>query len=678
MSNIRSPTSPRQILTPRNTLKSPKISASFSSPRIFQKQRKIVLSPLKGKNSSNNEFARNIKLIINNLSDDNYSSNFSQTDNFQSSPLITTVPSTPQPTRKNVSTAKVSTRLFKDRTPAEINRENALSISKDFYNKINNIENIEVSKENIQNCKFLTTSIFQCLTHCNLALQGDYECFSGIYRELENQLKTIVYKLISIVEPKEGEETVDELKDTMKKQQEELTQRYKTLKEYISCQEKTIKEKEEEIKELERKTFLMKSDIEQANFKVKDMVEVTRIQRSTIATKEAQLNAMSKKSTDAPTTLGNTPQEIIRAWDSISHFINLFRNGILEKLDKTPLFPEDPVSNPPESIHFFIPRDKERKMPEYMHFTEFFKEIKDSYQEDFYKVLEKQISNFLFSISKDYSTNFIKYKEMEKRIIDDKQTQLNNIRNHTPDENIWISLLIENKVRVKLPKKIVQLDLLQAIDKTVNYTSKTIRSKKHYFATDYLFHALHGIESIAILSCISEIAKQAQTNPEVDLFKNFLTRKIPFHAFILYSYILSNKATLANDKDRLKFIKKHFTPFGYSSLPKETVKEIESSLPKNEFTFIVGTLSMYLTIIDGISKHYMKITDANEMIQELTTDEEEQSNIYDFISFLSFGKINVESFSVSVFWKGVKIPNALEGFSLETNEFYKTYVKPKK
>lgn len=392
----------------------------------------------------------------------------------------------------------------------------------------------------------------------------------------------------------------------------------------------------DENKRLEKQIDLLKDDIEKLkdekmnllneNFEldmlreksdqaVQEIMKVNQSAREQIIEQQHQICCLRDSSgiMTQPENMGFVPENVQRIWKQISNFCKSILNDELTKITFDNYFPSDinksSISN--SQTDFSLPKQR-FNYNSHLHYQSLLTEIKTDFDDQILSKLENKIRIFLNEASDQYQKKFSLFKNEQTAIASKSIKKLNEIRSQQKDGSKWIQIILENKIFLKIPKKIAsntnfRNDPIPTIN-DIYYTTytKSLYDMSATKSTLNFFKANGGDPQLLIF--LSQIANLSPGIIEIDIFRQFLMDAIPFHCFLFYSEIKFKNKDIGSfdNRTRMKILDDVFNCVGWENITRQQKIAYDSMFCSDTTKFCVFCLALYVFAIDEINNRIKK------------------------------------------------------------------------
>lgn len=352
-------------------------------------------------------------------------------------------------------------------------------------------------------------------------------------------------------------------------------------------------------KELSMSNFDIQSRKHVDDMRISDLMDVTNMLRRTIAEKEQKIYALTHASGTASVGqgMGNVPPEALKIWDQMSHFCKWILEGGLMKLDLSSYCPKE-ANEKFCAPYFTLKKPEARQDP--IHFVSFFSEMKKTFEaEGLFNSLETQMRQFLVAFSNKALENFIAFKKENDAIREESIKKLDEMRKSSGDSSAILSAFTSRKEFLQIPKKAKPIDV--HISMASVYRHSVVNAMQRSVADTVI--SSFGLGNTELVPFIAQIARLSKNDPDVDLFRRFLTRELPFHQFLFYAHVCCRLAESkqSDPRPRKAVLFDIFGPYGWNGIPKIKKASIENGYVQNANKFPILCLALYAHCIEGIT-----------------------------------------------------------------------------
>jgi hypothetical protein len=353
----------------------------------------------------------------------------------------------------------------------------------------------------------------------------------------------------------------------------------------------------EALKENHRRLSIEKFEQEQqriaAETAVSDLLEGRIQMRHQIADIEQKMLTLMQPGAARGMTegLGRVPPEVLAVWEDLSHFCNAILSGDLLHIDFDQYFPPEP---PPG----FEPPVYAMKGPVYseetVHFTTFFAQIKKMFTgKELFLALESQIQAFLAAVSRRYGTCFTAFRKFQGEVAQEAVQRLDAYLASAVDTSALLRTFVAQRTYLKIPtKKGPARDVLSTIAEVYRYSSDHPPDRS---VTQMILNTLGGPESLDVLPFLAQIAKFSRSDPDADLFRQFVTRELPFHSFLFYADIIAKNAEIgpSEHRQRVALLAARFIHCGWENIARMKRQPWELAYCNDPKKFPLFCLAIY-------------------------------------------------------------------------------------
>lgn len=459
------------------------------------------------------------------------------------------------------------------------------------------------------------------------------------------------------------------------------TQVVKDLRAHITLLEKDMDKIRKENEKLSYEKFQLKEENNKAKDDVSKLIKVTDDLRQAVKDSEQKYYVLKfQNSAHAMNkSLGSVPDEVLIVWEQLSHFAKVILSGDLLRLDFDNYLPPDNIKTY-EEPYFYMKKPPVHRTKEHnVHYLTFFDEIKEFGSESninqIFLDLEKAIRQFINEFSSQYTSHYRESQNSHTQIMQQLQQQVLELRSTKMDDSAWIRTILSNPSFIKLPKKGDFIDVDTSINAVYQFCCKSMEtSSKIRSASMAILQEFRGSSNPDLISFLAQVSCLSKKQINVDLFKRFILKDLPFHAFIFISDV---KANLIKDpqKKRSSLLQSYFGQLGYMNLPTHQRSTYDSMFCTDDTKFLILCLGFYMYSIEKIELHVCRIP--NDYIQTAAADmlsltHTELVEVCDFMSCVAEKneKPSSKEFAVLLFRKKMPFERLFYGFDFAQSEFY--------
>ena len=428
-------------------------------------------------------------------------------------------------------------------------------------------------------------------------------------------------------------------------------------------------------KELSISNFDIQSRKHVDNMRISDLMEVTDMLRRTIAEKDQKIYALTHASgtSQMSQSMGNVPPEVVKIWEQTSCFCKWILDGGLMNLDLASYCPRDATPNfcPP---YFSLKKPEMRE--EAVHFVPFFSEIKKTFEaQGLFNSLETHVRQFLVAFSNKSLENFTDFRKQNEAIREEAIKQLDDLRERNGDSSSILATFLARKEFLQIPKKAKPVDVHISMNSI--YRHAAINQNQRSVGQTVV--SAFGPCNAELVPFVAQVGKLAKNDPDVDLFRRFMVKELPFHQFLFFAEINCrlSECKPADPRPRKAIVFDVFGPYGWNSIPKIKKASIENVYVQNAAKFPILCLALYAHCIEGITIEIQSQCTGNiqrtaAKMLRLTDQESFEAAEY-MKSIAESSKLTPRDLAVLLFKRRSSYPNVLTDFAPENSQTIAAY-----
>lgn len=492
------------------------------------------------------------------------------------------------------------------------------------------------------------------------------EVFQQDFLLLVNQIKSDRKKFTNMMYSYEQKGDQTEL-GKLQKQYEKAISENERLK-------RENKKLQEEMKKNYLEKFELKYQLDESHSQINTLLQTIDQLRDNIAGGQERINELlrEKPSNALEATFTSVPKDVLEAWTQCSQFLTAIMNDELTKLDFNSLFLDNMKNNDGTLGTFLtIPRPE---VPTFegpnVHFSKLIGLIKmfsKEYQpERIFDLLSAKIRALFKKFSIFYVDRVLQHRKSDKVKEAKLKKQLKELRSSSENPNEWMKVILDSPELYSIPKKgapNIQSQMIFVFQKSGDLMKNGLNKPRS--AGEIVQKCFTGYE---LLLFLAQLSKQSGSDISADMFRQFVSREMPYHMYLYYSKIVVMNEKLDLFK-RAALLTQQFKDFGFNTIPQQKRRHFESMYCSSPVTFPIFVLAIYQHIVENIAieiQDKVNKSDLNAFLREKYDDDE----LCDYL--LAIAEKDdpsvIEYASLLFTYKKEKFPNALKSFDPQNSK----------
>lgn len=492
------------------------------------------------------------------------------------------------------------------------------------------------------------------------------EVFQQDYLLLVNQVKAERKKYSDLIESNEIKEDQSETSKLRQQYEKTVSENERIKRENAKIQE--------ELKKNYLEKFELKNQLDEAHGQINQLLETIDQLRTTISGGQERISELlrEKPSNALEATFTAVPDDVLEAWTQCSQFLTAIMNDELTKLDFDSLFLDNMTKNDGTLGAFLtIPRPE---VPTFtgpnVHFSKLIGLInmfkKNIQANTLFDLFQGKIRALFKKFSIFYVDRVLKHRKSDKEKEAKLKKQLKELRSSASDPNEWMKIVLDSPEFYSIPKKgapNIQAQMLFVFQKSQDLMKNGLNKPRS--AGEIIQKCYNGYE---LLLFLAQLSKLSNSDISADLFRQFVSRELPYHMYLYYSKIVAMNEKLDLFK-RTALLNSQFKEFGFTSIPQQKRRHFESMYCASPVTFPIFVLAIYQHIVENIAIEItdkVKKNDLNSFLREKYDDDE----LCDYLLAISEkdDPSIIEYASLLFTYKKEKFPNALKNFDPQNSK----------